>query len=77
MLLGLIIVIYQVKLTNFPLNNEFSVPNKRAGRNFSAKLIKCVARIFGTLESTSLTFDPIHTSILRVSLSMDIVFQPS
>ena len=39
MLLGLIIIIYQEKLTNFPLKNEFLVPNKRAGRNFSSKLI--------------------------------------
>ena len=39
MLLGLIIIIYQEKLTKFPLKNEFLVPNKRAGRNFSSKLI--------------------------------------
>ena len=39
MLLGLIIIIYQEKLTNFPLKNEFLAPNKRAGRNFSSKLI--------------------------------------
>ena len=39
MLLGLIIIIYQEKLTNFPLKNESLVPNKLAGRNFSAKSI--------------------------------------
>ena len=39
MLMGQIVVRYQMKLTNSPLKQCIIVPNKRAGRNFSAKLI--------------------------------------
>ena len=70
MLLGLIIIIYQEKLTNFQLKNEFLAPNKRAGRNFSSKLISVqfLIRRAGREKSQKLIKESIANWFQKITL---------